>query len=60
MADERAPKHADRELIELRVHGVSGTPPTVVLSDAYPTQVTGDHFAGFFDGTTVDDGPEDA
>jgi hypothetical protein len=39
--------------IELRVHGVGGTPPAQLLSDLSPDQVGGDQIAGFY--RTVDD-----
>ena len=39
--------------VELRVHGVGGTPPAQLLSDLSPDQVAGDKIAGFY--RTVDD-----
>ena len=33
---------------ELRIHGVSGTPPSSMLEDPQPVQVWGDKIAGFF------------
>lgn len=35
---------------ELRVHGVGGTPPTAMLDEAGPRQVTGDQVAGVWRG----------
>lgn len=35
-------------LTELRVHGVSGTPPQAMLGHPQPEQVSGDRLAGFF------------
>lgn len=35
-------------LTELRVHGVSGTPPQAMLGHPLPEQVSGDRLAGFF------------
>ncbi|MFC6089901.1 hypothetical protein [Saccharothrix lopnurensis] len=35
------------EVVELRVHGVSGTPPEHVLGDPFPTPVAGDDVARF-------------
>jgi hypothetical protein len=34
-------------VIELRVHGVAGTPPNAMLGDAFPEQVDGDDVAQF-------------
>ena len=34
--------------IELRVHGVSGTPPEAMLDEPYPRQVAGDDVGRFF------------
>ncbi|MFI6903147.1 hypothetical protein ACIBKY_17925 [Nonomuraea sp. NPDC050394] len=33
---------------ELRVHGVSGTPPADILNHPHPRQVCGDDEAGFY------------
>lgn len=35
------------DVVELRVHGVSGTPPEAVLGDPFPTPVAGDDVARF-------------
>jgi hypothetical protein len=35
-------------IVELRVHGVSGTPPELVLDDPHPVRVAGDDAAGFW------------
>ncbi|MFD1148802.1 hypothetical protein [Saccharothrix hoggarensis] len=35
------------DVVELRVHGVSGTPPETMLGDPYPTPVAGDDVARF-------------
>jgi hypothetical protein len=35
-------------IIELRVHGVGGTPPDALLGDLAPEQVAGDQVAGFY------------
>jgi hypothetical protein len=43
-----AQEPADDLLVELRVHGVGGQPPTEVLNDADPQQVAGDRIAGFY------------
>ncbi|HEX8865103.1 MAG TPA: hypothetical protein VF821_05545, partial [Lentzea sp.] len=40
--------NADGQVYELRVHGVSGTPPESMLSDPFPEQVAGDDDARFF------------
>ncbi len=40
------------QVVELRVHGVSGTKPESVLGDPYPTQVAGDEAARIFRRTT--------
>jgi hypothetical protein len=49
-----------RRVYELRVHGVSGTPPESVLGEPFPRQVAGDDVARFFRGeepvTTLPDG----
>jgi hypothetical protein len=48
-----------RQVYELRVHGVSGTPPESMLSDPFPEQVAGDDVARFFRKTrSVEDGDE--
>jgi len=39
-------------LVELRVHGVGGTPPAAMLDDPSPRQVAGDRIAGFYRGAT--------
>lgn len=39
---------ADSQVYELRVHGVSGTPPESMLADPFPEQVAGDDVARFF------------
>src|SRR5688572_27728390 len=36
------------QVIELRVHGVSGTPPEAMLEDPFPRQVAGDDVGRFF------------
>jgi hypothetical protein len=36
------------EIVELRVHGVSGTPPEHVLDDPHPVEVAGDDASGFW------------
>jgi hypothetical protein len=35
-------------VVELRVHGVHGTPPEVMLGDPEPLRVAGDDMARFF------------
>jgi hypothetical protein len=35
-------------VIELRVHGVSGTPPEAILADPWVVRVAGDELAGFY------------
>jgi hypothetical protein len=35
-------------VIELRVHGVSGTPPEAILDDPHPKRVDGDEASGFY------------
>jgi hypothetical protein len=35
-------------IVELRVHGVSGTPPELVLADPHPVRVAGDDASGFW------------
>lgn len=40
--------HDVDEVVELRVHGVHGTPPSVMLGDPFPTQVAGDRDARFY------------
>jgi hypothetical protein len=35
-------------VVELRVHGVSGTPPATMLADPMPVRVAGDQLAGFY------------
>jgi hypothetical protein len=47
------PVHPLTGPVELRVHGVGGTPPAQLLSDLSPDQVAGDKIAGFY--RTVDD-----
>ncbi|MFI6780245.1 hypothetical protein [Micromonospora sp. NPDC050276] len=48
---EGAPDHADQprrpDVVELRVHGVSGTDPTVILDQGQVRQVAGDGSGGF-------------
>ena len=39
---------APKDYTEVRVHGVSGTPPEIMLSCPAAVQVAGDHNAGFF------------
>jgi hypothetical protein len=39
---------ADPRVIELRVHGVSGTPPEAMLDEPFPRQVAGDDVGRFF------------
>ncbi|MEU4746066.1 hypothetical protein AB0G02_37170, partial [Actinosynnema sp. NPDC023658] len=42
------------DVVELRVHGVSGTPPEAMLGDPFPTPVAGDDVARFLrSGTPV-------
>jgi hypothetical protein len=48
------PDHPVTGAVEIRVHGVAGTPPAQLLSDLTPDQVAGDNTAGFY--RTVDDG----
>jgi hypothetical protein len=43
--------NADGHVYELRIHGVSGTPPESMLSDPFPEQVWGDDVARFFQKT---------
>jgi hypothetical protein len=40
--------NANGQVYELRVHGVSGTPPESMLADPFPEQVAGDDVARFF------------
>ncbi|WP_158852489.1 hypothetical protein [Saccharothrix deserti] len=40
-----------RDIVELRVHGVTGTPPEAMLGDPYPEPVSGDDVARFLRGT---------
>jgi hypothetical protein len=43
------PESADAEtVVELRVHGVLGTPPGTMLADPIPVRVAGDRLAGFY------------
>lgn len=46
----------DPEVIELRVHGVHGTPPEAMLGDPFPAQVDGDDVAQFFRARTASPG----
>ena len=39
---------ADDGVVELRVHGVAGTPPEALLTDLAPLRVSGDRIAGFY------------
>lgn len=43
-----APLLAPRALLELRVHGVSGTPPAQILGDPHPRRVAGNDDSGFW------------
>jgi hypothetical protein len=43
-----APEQPLKEVTELRVHGVGGTPPAALLGDLAPEQVSGDAVAGFY------------
>lgn len=36
------------DVVELRVHGVGGAPPTAILDDPHPRRVRGDKLAGFW------------
>ncbi|MDD7941968.1 hypothetical protein PHK61_26485 [Actinomycetospora lutea] len=45
------------ETTELRVHGVHGTPPSVLLGDPFPQQVAGDSDARFYRGRGVTGNP---
>jgi hypothetical protein len=38
----------EKDVTEIRVHGVGGTPPDDMLDDRDPVQVSGDHHAGLF------------
>ncbi|WP_454295163.1 hypothetical protein [Salana multivorans] len=51
--DRRRPSELDG-LTEIRVHGVSNTPPSAMLGDPHPRQVGGDNIAGFY---RTSDGP---
>lgn len=51
--DERRPNEL-AGTTEIRVHGVSNTPPSAMLSDPHPRQVGGDAIAGFY---RTSDGP---
>ena len=44
----RDPLVPDGMDVELRVHGVGGTPPSDLLDDPNPVQVAGDSLAGFY------------
>ncbi|MDQ3715358.1 MAG: hypothetical protein M3381_04900, partial [Actinomycetota bacterium] len=52
MAEPRRPRVArprgERPWVELRIHGVSGTPPEDMLGSAHVRQVGGDEFSRFF------------
>lgn len=39
-----------KQVVEVRVHGVGGTPPESLLDDPHPAQVWGDSVAGFYRG----------
>ena len=41
-------KAPDKQVTEIRVHGVGGTPPEILLGHPHPEQVAGDDTAGFF------------
>src|SRR5215203_1610981 len=45
---DRASGAAQARVIELRVHGVSGTPPEQMLDEPFPRQVAGDDVGRFF------------
>ena len=48
MSDEPLdPSQIDRPWVELRIHGVSGTPPEVMLESAHVQQVAGDGWGRF-------------
>lgn len=51
--DKSRPSELDG-LTEIRVHGVSNTPPSAMLGDPHPRQVGGDNIAGFY---RTSDGP---
>jgi hypothetical protein len=46
--DARAEPAGVDSVVELRVHGVSGTPPGSMLADPMPVRVAGDYLAGFY------------
>lgn len=48
MTDTSAPPTGTGTITELRVHGVSGSPASVVLNRPLVQQVAGDHDAGFY------------
>src|SRR5690242_17629234 len=37
-----------RRTVELRIHGVSGTPPEIMLDDPHPVQISGDETGRIF------------
>src|SRR5215218_5836957 len=47
-ADRGSGAAQDPRVIELRVHGVSGTPPEQMLDEPFPRQVAGDDVGRFF------------
>lgn len=53
MADAPAPHSADPYWVELRIHGVSGTPPETMLSSAHVGQVAGEAFGRVFRPTSA-------
>lgn len=40
--------NAPRRTVELRIHGVSGTPPEIMLDDPHPVQISGDETGRIF------------
>ena len=42
------PRRPPERVVELRVHGVSGTPPEAMLDEPFPRQVAGDDVGRFF------------
>jgi hypothetical protein len=50
----------EERIVELRVHGVAGTPPDELLNRALVVRVAGDSRAGFYRPALADEGTDDA